>query len=313
MKRVLGILLWLPLGCLAQQGVSIGANAPVASAMLEVKSVTKGFLPPGMSGAQRAAIASPAPGLMVSETGYRRLFLYTGTTWRYLLDQSYWQQSSESNRTYNLSDSIGIGNAAPTEKLHVSNGNLRVLSGNILMDNSDFLVNNPTGRLQFQSAGENSAFVQLSGNNLRFGTNVENSSGETRFMTGNTYRLWTDNGDLRMSASGKVTRPETGEYDLVPYCYGLVTADGAISSGTGNFQVEKYDNLGEIEYRIRVEGLSWSTGVTDAIIILTSRESFRRLASFGRYDPNAGYFRAKFWDLEDHSEAADFQFLIYRK
>jgi hypothetical protein len=49
-----------------QSSVSIGTtNIPVSSAVLEVVSTTKGFLPPRMTGAQAELIASPADGLMV--------------------------------------------------------------------------------------------------------------------------------------------------------------------------------------------------------------------------------------------------------
>lgn len=52
------------------------------SAMLEVKSNERGFLPPRMSSQERRAIVSPAAGLMVYDTDRNALFLYTGTVWR---------------------------------------------------------------------------------------------------------------------------------------------------------------------------------------------------------------------------------------
>lgn len=58
-----------------------GFTAPVASAMLEVVSTTKGLLPPRMTTAQKNAIASPAAGLMVYDTTTNKLCCYNGTTW----------------------------------------------------------------------------------------------------------------------------------------------------------------------------------------------------------------------------------------
>jgi sugar lactone lactonase YvrE len=65
------------------QGVGIGtAGAPAASAALEVASTTQGLLPPRLTAAQRAAIASPAPGLQVFQTdGTIGLYYYTGVAW----------------------------------------------------------------------------------------------------------------------------------------------------------------------------------------------------------------------------------------
>jgi hypothetical protein len=48
--------------------VSAGNVAPHASAMLEVNSTEKGFLPPRMTTAQRDAIANPAQGLVIYNT-----------------------------------------------------------------------------------------------------------------------------------------------------------------------------------------------------------------------------------------------------
>ncbi|MBC7419133.1 MAG: tail fiber protein, partial [Bdellovibrio sp.] len=58
----------------------IGGN-PATSALLEVKSVTKGFLLPRMTSAQRDAIASPATGLQIYNTTGNTIDFYNGTTW----------------------------------------------------------------------------------------------------------------------------------------------------------------------------------------------------------------------------------------
>jgi hypothetical protein len=52
-----------------------------ASALLEVQSTTKGFLPPRMTTTQKNAIATPAAGLVVYDSTTNKLACYNGTTW----------------------------------------------------------------------------------------------------------------------------------------------------------------------------------------------------------------------------------------
>ena len=64
-------------GKVADSGIS---TAQVASAVLEVSSTTRGFLPPRMTTTQKNAIASPAAGLVVYDTTLNKLCVYT-TAW----------------------------------------------------------------------------------------------------------------------------------------------------------------------------------------------------------------------------------------
>jgi hypothetical protein len=68
-------------GKVSDSGISV---AQVASAVLEVSSTTKGFLPPRMTNAQRAAIASPAEGLILFNTDNKGVAYRDGTNWGYL-------------------------------------------------------------------------------------------------------------------------------------------------------------------------------------------------------------------------------------
>src|SRR5437588_1097054 len=57
--------------------VGIGTTNPASSALLDLTSVTRGFLTPRMTTAQRMAIASPALGLLVFQTdGAKGLYYY---------------------------------------------------------------------------------------------------------------------------------------------------------------------------------------------------------------------------------------------
>jgi hypothetical protein len=67
---------------LSTPSVSMGkTTAAVASALLEMESTTKGFLPPRMTTTQKNAIASPAAGLVVYDNTTNKLCCYNGSTW----------------------------------------------------------------------------------------------------------------------------------------------------------------------------------------------------------------------------------------
>lgn len=57
-------------------------SQPHGSAMLEVKSTSKGFLPPRMNKCERLAIANPSAGLMVFDTDKGCLFYFDGLVWQ---------------------------------------------------------------------------------------------------------------------------------------------------------------------------------------------------------------------------------------
>lgn len=61
-------------------GIGTSTSAINASAIAQINSTTKGFLPPRMTTSQKTAIASPAAGLVVFDTTLNKLCVYT-TAW----------------------------------------------------------------------------------------------------------------------------------------------------------------------------------------------------------------------------------------
>ena len=61
--------------------VGINNTNPHVSAILDVASTTKGFLPPRVTTIQKNAISSPATGLMVFDTDLVRPCFFNGATW----------------------------------------------------------------------------------------------------------------------------------------------------------------------------------------------------------------------------------------
>ena len=65
----------------AQVAVSTDGSSADGSAMLEVKSTEKGFLPPRLSTSLVKSISNPAEGLVVYNTDTKELNLFDGTSW----------------------------------------------------------------------------------------------------------------------------------------------------------------------------------------------------------------------------------------
>lgn len=148
----------------AQMGVSETAITPHASSILELKSTSKGFLAPRMTAAQRAAISSPATGLIVYQTdGTSGYYFYNGSAWTSLGQQitfSTGLTNSSGTVTVNTSQNIsklsnlttnGIvttsssdGTLGVTSTLPVANGGTGVTSstgsGNVVLSTSPTLV-----------------------------------------------------------------------------------------------------------------------------------------------------------------------------
>ncbi|RYF96985.1 MAG: hypothetical protein EOO00_01325, partial [Chitinophagaceae bacterium] len=104
------------------QNVAINADgtAPHTSAMLDVKSTTKGFLLPRMTTAQRIAIVGPATGLKVFDLNTKSFHFYNGTAWIEIGAASaskFWTYNALN--AYNTTGYLGLGTTAPASRLHI--------------------------------------------------------------------------------------------------------------------------------------------------------------------------------------------------
>jgi hypothetical protein len=68
--------------------VGIGTNTPDASAIIELQSTEKGFLPPRLSTAQRDAMSSHAEGLVIYNLDNKCLEFFDGANWLSVCDGS---------------------------------------------------------------------------------------------------------------------------------------------------------------------------------------------------------------------------------
>lgn len=127
----------------AQQNVGIGTNSPNPSAQLDVVSINKGILIPRMTTLQRTSIPNPVQGLMVYETTSNSFYFYNGGSWVQMSSGGVSPWIVSGNNIYNSNTAnVGIGNTAPTFKLHVTG---TTLIENGLLEISD---NIPTVKLR---------------------------------------------------------------------------------------------------------------------------------------------------------------------
>ncbi len=102
-----------------------------SSAMLDVKSLTKGFLTPRMTSVQRTGIASPATGLLVFDTNINGYYYYNGTDWINLSTGGttgpFWSYTSPNIYMTTSTDNLGIGTSTPTGKLTIQGGGVNSL------------------------------------------------------------------------------------------------------------------------------------------------------------------------------------------
>ena len=84
MTKTIGATFMMLLICGSMFAQSVGINndgsSPAGSAMLDVSSTNKGLLAPRMTAVQKAAIASPATGLLIYQTDGTAGYYYNSGT-----------------------------------------------------------------------------------------------------------------------------------------------------------------------------------------------------------------------------------------
>jgi hypothetical protein len=170
MKKITVLIAIIFPAVMLAQSVSINADAtaPDSSAMLDIKSDSKGLLMPRLTTLQRTSIAGPALGLTVFDKNTYSYWIYRGDInggWVELLNSldKHWNKTDIHVFNTN-SGNVGIGTNTPASKLTINdinpvigmlNNGLAV--GHIQADGFDMKIgthpDNPVGDIIFQPKG----------------------------------------------------------------------------------------------------------------------------------------------------------------
>lgn len=170
------------------QSVSINtdATAPHNSAMLDIKSDSKGLLMPRLTTLQRTSISDPAIGLTVFDIDTYNYWIYRGVVnggWVELMNSLDKHWNITDTHVFNTnSGNIGIGTNSPADKLTINgiNPTIGMLNnglavGYIQADGFDMKIgthsDNPVGDIIFQPKGVNKATITETGR-LGIGTSL---------------------------------------------------------------------------------------------------------------------------------------------
>lgn len=198
--------------------INTDGSAPHGSAILDIKSTTKGLLTPRMTLAQRNLIASPATALMIYQTdntpGY---YYYNGSSWVQLTTGAsinFW--TSVGNNIYNNnSGNVGIGIENPLTKLHLKK------------DGEAMIIQGTVPHISFyDNAGTYKGFLwQGPGDNVSLGTTSSNPNGHLEFYNNSLKNLSIfSNGIMQLTGTNA-----TLEFWDDEYRSGIIEATGNTS------------------------------------------------------------------------------------
>jgi len=176
----------------AQVGINTDGTLPDNSAMLDVRSTTKGMLVPRMTTAERNGIANPATGLLVFCTDNNQYYSNKGipSAPNWVMVSSQWKENG--NNIYFNTGNVGIGIASPTQMLEV-NGSISATYGGRLnagyrfgdgSENTGFSSPDPNS-IAMVNGGSQTAIIDASG---RLGVGVVTPSTAAQLEVASTMR-----------------------------------------------------------------------------------------------------------------------------
>ena len=220
MKRIFLTFALTSTSIFSNAQVGVGTTTPDASSVLEVQSTTQGMLTPRMTNAQRAAISTPATGLIVYQTdGTAGFYYYTGSAWALLI---------------NGTDALPAVNGSAVTNLNATNITTGTISparmGSGTADNTTYLRGDGTWSTP---AGGGSSYPSV-------------INAETSFSVSCTENYTT---------LATINVPSTGKYLVTAYINmpnagvtlkSKITQNGTIKAGTSAYASDVYGSISHV-------------------------------------------------------------------
>ena len=231
---------------LVAQSVGINNNTPHSSAILDVKSSTKGMLIPRTSSTSRLAIIDPAKGLMLYDTTTSSFWFYNGATWL---------EASHSRNTWGTTGNAGTDTAVnflgttDNQPFRLRLNNL--WAGELNHINRNYFIGDSTG-------SNNSTGIQNTG----FGSKAlyKNTSGSWNTAAG-SEALYSNTSGSYNSAFGfssLISNTTGGGNTAIGLRTLYYNTTGSFNTATGGGALE-YNNTGQFNTANGVEALYINT------------------------------------------------------
>lgn len=249
-----------------------------ASAVLDLKSTTKGFLPPRVTAAQKEAISSPATGLMVYQTdGIAGYYLWTGTRWEPLVS--------------------GLGGLIPVNKTvsdTLTKTQTFVLASNDITLTLPVITSADNGlSITVKNIGTYTDLVLVAANGAATVDGSTNTSPLTRWQA-KTYVAYEGNWLLKQKEDGRQTiRYEVSvnsSWTTIPEALAFLAAHMTAASelwlGSGTYQLTATQTI-NLPYPLTIAGISFgettiaaATGLTGSPMFSCASETYFKMLKF---------------------------------
>jgi len=274
---------------------NVGINTFVPAYRLDVDGDIRSI---GLSGTGQRNVMADADGKLVIGAG-------GGSLW-----------AEDGNGINYSSGNVGIGESSPNYPLQVATDSERPINLSSSNEDNYIAFNNSTGYVGYTG-------VFNGDRDMDFGTGFLNGTGSVHLVTNAfpkltvvadgkvgigttnpTAKLDVD-GDIK--TSGEVHGADTGNANMLPIAYGRVEADGTITSGTGNFVVNR--NI-EGNYLIVITG---QTNNSEWVIVANSLSGLPRVMSIGYFPGAERTFSVVSWGLDSARADTRFSFIVYKR